>query len=122
MKRRVVVTGVGVVTSLSCQVEDLWQRVLAGQSGIHVLRLFDTANYKVRFGGDVYDWDPVTTSATRNSNGSTVSRSSLLWRHGRREPLRAGLLRAKTRSVVASYWAQGSADCTRSRPRSSGSC
>lgn len=59
MKRRVVVTGVGVVTSLSCQVEDLWQRVLAGQSGIHVLRLFDTSNYKVRFGGDVYDWDPV---------------------------------------------------------------
>ena len=56
MKRRVVVTGLGAVTSLSCQVEDLWQRVLAGQSGIHELKCFDAAAYKVRFGGDVYDW------------------------------------------------------------------
>lgn len=58
MKRRVVVTGLGVITSLSQKVEDLWKRVLAGESGIHSLRLFDTANFKVRFGGDVYDWDP----------------------------------------------------------------
>ncbi len=58
MKRRVVVTGLGVVTSLSLKVEDLWQRVLRGESGIHPLRLFDTSRFKVRFGGDVYDWDP----------------------------------------------------------------
>ncbi len=58
MKRRVVVTGLGVVTSLSQKVDDLWKRVLAGESGIHPLRLFDTSNFKVRFGGDVYDWDP----------------------------------------------------------------
>lgn len=58
MKRRVVVTGLGVVTSLSCRVEDLWQRVLAGESGIHPVRLFDTTEFKVKFGGDVYDWDP----------------------------------------------------------------
>ncbi len=58
MKRRVVVTGLGVVTSLSCQVEDLWTRVLAGESGIHPLRCFDTEEFKVKFGGDIYDWDP----------------------------------------------------------------
>ena len=58
MKRRVVVTGLGVVTSLSCQVSDLWQRILAGESGIHPVRLFDTTNFKVKFGGDVYDWEP----------------------------------------------------------------
>ncbi|MBA4106982.1 MAG: beta-ketoacyl-[acyl-carrier-protein] synthase II [Pirellula sp.] len=56
MKRRVVVTGMGAVTSLGCKVEELWQRVLAGQSGIHELKCFDAAAYKVRFGGDVYDW------------------------------------------------------------------
>lgn len=56
MKRRVVVTGLGVVTSLSCQVEDLWKRILAGESGIHTIRLFDTTAHKVHFGGDVYDW------------------------------------------------------------------
>ena len=56
MKRRVVVTGLGTVTSLSCQVEDLWQRILKGESGVHEIRLFDTAGHKVRFGGDVWNW------------------------------------------------------------------
>jgi 3-oxoacyl-[acyl-carrier-protein] synthase II len=56
MKRRVVVTGVGAVTSLSCQVPDLWKRILAGESGIHEIKLFDTAGHKVHFGGDVYEW------------------------------------------------------------------
>ncbi|MBI3838480.1 MAG: beta-ketoacyl-ACP synthase II [Planctomycetia bacterium] len=56
MKRRVVVTGLGAVTSLSCQIEDLWKRILAGQSGIHEIRLFDTSEHKVHFGGDIHDW------------------------------------------------------------------
>ena len=46
----------GAVTSLGCKVEELWQRILAGQSGIHNLQCFDTADYKVKFGGDVHDW------------------------------------------------------------------
>ena len=56
MKRRVVVTGIGTVTSLSRQVEDLWQKILAGESGIHELRLFDTTDFKIKFAGDVHDW------------------------------------------------------------------
>ncbi|MGD9722833.1 MAG: beta-ketoacyl-ACP synthase II [Pirellulales bacterium] len=56
MKRRVVVTGLGVVTSLSCQVEDLWKRVLAGESGIFQIHQFDTTGHKVHFGGEVRDW------------------------------------------------------------------
>ncbi len=59
MKRRVVVTGLGVVTSLSCKVEELWQKVLAGESGVHPVKLFDTTDFKVKFGGDVYDWAPI---------------------------------------------------------------
>ncbi len=56
MKRRVAVTGFGTVTSLSCQVEDLWQKILAGQSGIHEMRAFDSTDHKVKFAGDIYDW------------------------------------------------------------------
>jgi 3-oxoacyl-[acyl-carrier-protein] synthase II len=56
MKRRVVVTGIGAVTSLSLKVDDLWHKVLRGESGIHELRAFDTSHHKVRFGGDIYDW------------------------------------------------------------------
>ena len=56
MKRRVAVTGFGTVTSLSCQVEDLWQKILAGQSGVHEMRAFDSTDHKVKFAGDIYDW------------------------------------------------------------------
>ena len=58
MNRRVVVTGLGAVTSLSLQVEDLWQRILRGESGIRLLRLFDTEKFKVKFGGEVANWAP----------------------------------------------------------------
>lgn len=54
-----VITGLGVVTPLSLQVDDLWQRILAGESGIHPIKLFDTTDFKVKFGGDVYDWSPL---------------------------------------------------------------
>jgi 3-oxoacyl-[acyl-carrier-protein] synthase II len=60
MKRRVVVTGLGVVTSLSCQLDDLWSRMLAGESGIHLLQAFETSDFKVKIGGDVIDWNPNT--------------------------------------------------------------
>ena len=58
MKRRVVITGMGVVTSLSRKVDDLWNRLLAGESGVHPLKLFDIEKHKVKFGGDIYDWLP----------------------------------------------------------------
>jgi 3-oxoacyl-[acyl-carrier-protein] synthase II len=56
MKRRVVVTGLGAVTGLSCKVEDLWKRICAGESGVGPITLWDVANYKVKFAGEVRDW------------------------------------------------------------------
>lgn len=67
MKRRVVVTGLGVVTSLSCQTGDLFRRLLEGQSGVHPLRLFDTSGFKVNFGGDIYDWNPESYITAKDS-------------------------------------------------------
>jgi 3-oxoacyl-[acyl-carrier-protein] synthase II len=56
MKRRVVVTGLGIVSAISNQVEDLWQKILAGESGVHALLNFDTTEHKVKFGGEIRDW------------------------------------------------------------------
>lgn len=56
MVRRVVVTGVGLVTSLSCEVADFWDQLCAGKSGIGLLRRFDCSEFKVRFGGEVRDF------------------------------------------------------------------
>ena len=60
MRRRVVVTGLGCVTPLSCDVAELWKAVLDGKSGIHPLSIIDTTHHKVRFGGDVTNFDPGT--------------------------------------------------------------
>ncbi len=67
MKRRVVVTGWGLVTSLSSAVDDCWQRILAGESGIHEARLVETSDLKVKIGGDVYDWDPAQSLGPKES-------------------------------------------------------
>jgi 3-oxoacyl-[acyl-carrier-protein] synthase II len=56
MKRRVVVTGIGAVTSLGCRVEELWTRICNGESGIGLLQRFDTSPYRVRIGGEILDW------------------------------------------------------------------
>ena len=61
MKRRVVITGLGCVTSMALDVPSLWQGILAGKSGIHPLTILDTSNHKVHFGGDVANFDPGPT-------------------------------------------------------------
>ncbi|MEM8866058.1 MAG: beta-ketoacyl-ACP synthase II [Planctomycetota bacterium] len=56
MNRRVVVTGMGATTALGCDIEQVWKGILAGKSGIQNIRLFETDNYKVKFGGDIADF------------------------------------------------------------------
>ncbi len=58
MKRRVVVTGMGLVTPLGKEVDQLWQNVLAGKSGIHRLSLIDPTPFKVQVAGDIPDFHP----------------------------------------------------------------
>ncbi|MCA9125944.1 MAG: beta-ketoacyl-ACP synthase II [Planctomycetales bacterium] len=58
MKRRVVVTGLGVVTPLGNEVDALWNSVLQAESGIHRLSLIDPLPFKVQLAGDIPDFDP----------------------------------------------------------------
>ncbi|MDG3007303.1 beta-ketoacyl-ACP synthase II [Paludisphaera mucosa] len=55
--RRVVITGMGVVTALGEALDPFWEALCAGRSGIGELTLFDTTEFKVHFGGQVRDWD-----------------------------------------------------------------
>jgi 3-oxoacyl-[acyl-carrier-protein] synthase II len=57
MNRRVVVTGLGVVTPLGHQVDDFWNRLVSGQSGIDRITAFDPAPYATRIAGQVKDFD-----------------------------------------------------------------
>ena len=56
MKRRVVVTGIGAVTSLGCKVDELWTRICNGESGVRPLQRLVVDKYRVRFGGEIRDW------------------------------------------------------------------
>ncbi|WP_437188341.1 beta-ketoacyl-ACP synthase II [Planctomicrobium sp. SH668] len=57
MGRRVVVTGMGVSTSLGHEVSELWDNICAGKSGIGQIRRFDTMDFKVRFGGEIQGFE-----------------------------------------------------------------
>ena len=56
--RRVVVTGLGVVTSIGHNVDDFWAGLVAGRSGIRRVTLFDPSTFASQIGGEVRDWDP----------------------------------------------------------------
>ncbi|WP_444465067.1 beta-ketoacyl-ACP synthase II [Rhodobacter capsulatus] len=51
--RRVVVTGLGLVTPLACGVEETWSRLLAGQSGAGLITRFDAANVVTKYACEV---------------------------------------------------------------------
>src|SRR5260370_7811220 len=56
--RRVVITGLGVVTPIGNDLETFWKNLVEGKSGIGRIQAFDTANYDCKIGGEVRDFDP----------------------------------------------------------------
>lgn len=56
MKRRVVITGGSVVSALGYELNEFWDRICAGKSGIGPIRRFDPRDYKVRFAGEIKDF------------------------------------------------------------------
>jgi 3-oxoacyl-[acyl-carrier-protein] synthase II len=56
-KRRVVVTGLGIVSPVGSTVPSAWDAILSGRSGIGPIKRFDVSAFPVRFGGEVHDFD-----------------------------------------------------------------
>jgi 3-oxoacyl-[acyl-carrier-protein] synthase II len=57
--KRVVVTGMGCVTPLGCDVETVWRRLLAAESGVVPISRFDASEMSVRIAAEVRDFDPL---------------------------------------------------------------
>ena len=56
-RRRVVVTGMGIVSCVGSQIKDAWRNILEGNSGISSINTFDTSQFSTRIGGLVKDFD-----------------------------------------------------------------
>ncbi len=59
MARRVVVTGLGLLSAVGNGTETVWQNLLAGKSGIAPITHFDAANFDCRIAGEVKNFDPL---------------------------------------------------------------
>ena len=59
MTRRVVVTGVGLVTAVGLGTAESWQNLLAGKSGVAPITHFDTTGFAVTIAAEVKDFNPL---------------------------------------------------------------
>ena len=57
--RRVVVTGLGVVSPVGSNMEAAWNNLVSGYNGIGPITCFDTTNYKAKLGAEVKGFDPM---------------------------------------------------------------
>jgi len=60
MKRRVVVTGLGLVTPCGNDVPTTWDALLRGESGVDYIKKFDTERFPVKFAAEVKNFDPLS--------------------------------------------------------------
>ncbi|MGM0608582.1 MAG: beta-ketoacyl-ACP synthase II [Candidatus Muiribacteriota bacterium] len=60
MERRVVITGIGVVSPIGIDKDEYFKALKEGKSGIAPIKKFDTEGFSSKIAGEVQDWDPTT--------------------------------------------------------------
>ncbi len=59
MYRKVVITGIGVLSPIGVGREEYWEALFLGKTGFRTISLFDTANFNIHIAGEISDFDPV---------------------------------------------------------------
>ena len=89
-ERRVVITGLGVVTPLGHDLNTFWQNLISGQCGIDRITAFDATAYDTQIAGQVRNFDPAPAlPSPRKSAAPTAIRNSVSMPRGRRSRTRA---------------------------------
>lgn len=73
MTRRVAVTGMGAVTPLGSSVQETWENMIAGRSGIATITRFDPEPYSIRIAGEVKNFQPPDTIAPKELRHMSLS-------------------------------------------------
>jgi 3-oxoacyl-[acyl-carrier-protein] synthase II len=76
MNRKVVITGIGVFSSVGIGREKYWDGLFKGQTGFRTISLFDTDQFKVHIAGEISDFDPVSLLGKKGLR--TLDRSTRL--------------------------------------------
>src|SRR4030042_6087866 len=84
MKRRVVVTGIGIITAHGLGRETNWTKSISGESSIHEITSFDSSKYKAKYGGEVRNFSAATLDKLHYKR---LDRASHLLIHTTREAL-----------------------------------
>ena len=64
---RVVVTGIGVISPVGRDLATMWHNVVAGNSGIRPITLFDTSEFEVRIAGEVHGFEPTDYMSAKDA-------------------------------------------------------
>ena len=75
MKVRTVVTGIGAVTPLGNNVEDFWNGLIAGKSGVARVTRFNVDDYPTQIAGELKGFEPSAVIESENSPGPRKSGS-----------------------------------------------
>jgi 3-oxoacyl-[acyl-carrier-protein] synthase II len=67
MKRRIVVTGIGLVTPVAIGTEETWQGLVSGKSGIGPITHFDHSQFATHFAGEIRNFDPTRWMTSRDA-------------------------------------------------------
>jgi 3-oxoacyl-[acyl-carrier-protein] synthase II len=67
LTRRVVVTGLGLITPVGNSVEATWSALMSGRNGVDFIKKFDTEKFSVKFAAEVKDFDPLKFIAKKEA-------------------------------------------------------
>jgi len=74
--KRVVITGMGVISPIASGTDEFWKLLLAGTSGVRPVQSFDSTDYAAHIGGEVLGFDP--TLHVKKLRPDSIGRASQL--------------------------------------------